>query len=117
MNTSYPCGVCSKIVAKNDNAVCSDKCDMWVHIVYNNLSKYCYRKLQKDNSPSLCMDCLKKEITFSNLSNNRLEIFMSGTTVISPNLVEENQNDQLVPQEFGTAIKNNLYTPHKINDI
>ena len=42
---------------------------------------------------------------------------MSGKTIISPNLVEENQNDQLVPQEFVAAIKNNLCTPHKMSDI
>ena len=111
MNTKYPRGVCSKIVAKNHNTVCCDKCDMWVHIACNNLSKHCYRKLQKDNSPWFCVDCLKKEMPFSDLSDNQLKIFLSGKTIISPNMVEENQIDQLVPQEFGVAIKNNLYTP------
>ena len=90
---------------------------MWVHTVCNNLSKYCYRKLQKDNSPWFCVDCLKKEMSFTNLSDNQLKIFMPGKTIISPNLVEENQNDQLVPQEFGAATKNNLYTPQEINNI
>ena len=116
MNTSYPCGVCGKTVAKNHKAACCDKCDMWVHKVCNNLSEYYYKKLQKDNSPWFCVDCLKKEMPFFNLSDNQLKIFMSGKTIISPNLVEENQNDQLVPQEFGAAIKNNLYTPQEIND-
>ena len=113
MNTSYSCGVCSKIVAKNRNAVCCDKCDIWVHMVCSNLSKYCYRKLQKDNSPWLCVDCLKKEMAFSDLSDNQLKIFVSGKTIFSPNMVEENQIDQLVPQEFGAAVKNNLYIPLK----
>ena len=117
MNTSYPCSVCSKTVAKNYNTVCCNKCDMWVHIVCKNLSKYCYRKLQKDNSPWFCVDCLKKEMLFSDLSDNQLKIFMSGKTIVSPNLVKENQNDQLVPQEIGVAIKSNLYTPQEINDI
>ena len=116
MNNSYLCGVCSKTVAKNHNAVCCDKCDMWVHIVCNNLSKYCYRKLQ-DTSPWFCVDCLKKEMPFCNLFDDQLKILISGKTIISLNLVEENQNDQLVPQEFGAAIKNNLYSPQEINDI
>ena len=90
---------------------------MWVHIVCKNLSKYCYRKLQKDNSTWFCVDCLKKEMPFSDLSDNQLKMFMSGKTIISPNLVKENQNDQLVPQEFGAAIKRNLYTPQEINGI
>ena len=74
MNTSYPCDVCSKIVAKNHNTVCCDKCDMWVHKVFNNLSKYCYRKLQKDSSPWFCVNCLKKEMPFSNLFDNQFKL-------------------------------------------
>ena len=38
-------------------------------------------------------------------------------TIISPNVVQENHNDQLILQEFGAAIKNNLYTPQEINDL
>ena len=114
MNTTYLCGVCSKIVAKNHNAVCCDKYDMLVHIVCNNLTKYCYRKLQKDNSPWFCVVCLQKEMPFSNLSDKQLKIFMSGKTIISPNLVKENQNHQLVPQEYDAAIENNLYVPQQI---
>ena len=45
MNTSYPCGVCSKIVAKNHNAVCCDKCDMWVHVVKVNIAIGNFRKI------------------------------------------------------------------------
>ena len=117
MNTSYLCGVCSKIVAKNHNAVCCNKCDMWVHTVYNNLSKYCYRKLQKDNPPWFCVNCLRKEMLFSNLSNNQFKTFMSGKTILSPSPAEKNQNYQLNSQEFSAAIKHNLYTPQEINDL
>ena len=56
-------------------------------------------------------------MSFSNLFDNQLEIFMSEKTIISLNLAEENQNDQLIPQEFGVAIKSNLYNPQEINDI
>ena len=84
---------------------------MWVHIVCNNLTKYCNRKLQKDNSPWFCVNCLKKEMPFSNISNKQFKMFMSGKANVSPNLVEENQNDQLIAQEFGAAIRSNLYSP------
>ena len=89
---------------------------MWVHIVCNNLSKYYYRKFHKDNTTWLCVDCVKKEMPFSNLSDNRLKIFMSGKIFIATNVVKENQNDQLDPQELGPAIKNNLYTAQGIDD-
>ena len=48
---------------------------------------------------------------FSNISNKQFKMFMSGKTNVSPNLVEENQNDQLIAQEFGAAIRSNLYSP------
>ena len=86
---------------------------MWVHTVCNNLSIYCYKKLQKDNSPWVYVNCLENEIPFSNLSDNQFEMFMSGKTIISSNVVEGIQNDQLIPQEFEAAIKNNLYIPLK----
>ena len=116
-DTSYPCDFSSKIIAKNHNAVCCDKCDMRIYIVCNNLSKYYYRKLQKDKYPKLYANCLRKEMAFSNLSENQLKNFMSWKTIISPSLVEENQTDLIIPQEFGAAIKNKLYTPQGINDL
>ena len=73
---------------QNRNAVCCNKFEMWVPIVCKNLSKYCYRELQKDNSPWFCVDFLKKEMPFSSLYDNQLKMFMSQKTIISPkNLV------------------------------
>ena len=104
LSPSYLCDVCSKIVAKNYKAVCCNKSNMWVHMVCNNQSKYCCRKLQNDNFPWFCLNCLGKEMSFSNLSNNQFKTFMSGKTILLPCLVEENQNDQINPQEFSVAI-------------
>ena len=47
MTQKCPCGICVKVVAKNHNAVCYDVCNLWIHINYNNVTKFCYRKLQQ----------------------------------------------------------------------
>ena len=39
IGTKFPCGVCSKPVANNHNALCCDSCDKWVHIKCNFLNK------------------------------------------------------------------------------
>ena len=36
---SFSCGVCSKTVANNHNALCCDSSDKWVHIKCNFLNK------------------------------------------------------------------------------
>ena len=51
---------------------------------------------------------------FSNLSNNQSKIFMSEKII---SLAEKNQNDQLIPQKLGAAIKNNLYTPEEVSHL
>ena len=43
--TKFWCGICSKSVANNHNALCCDNCDKWVHIKCNFLDK---KKLTKN---------------------------------------------------------------------
>ena len=62
---NFSCGVCSKPVTNNHNALCCDNCDKWVHIKCNFLNKYTYKKLQKDKSPWFYINCIKDQTTFS----------------------------------------------------
>lgn len=70
---------------------------MWVNIICNKLSKYYYRKLQKYYSPQFSTYCLRKEIKFSNLSENQFKTFVPEKTTTCPSLIEENQNFQENP--------------------
>ena len=47
MNNSFPCGICSKTVAKKHNVVCCNKCDMWVHIKCNNKQSSAIKNYKK----------------------------------------------------------------------
>ena len=64
----FPCGICLKTVANNHNALCCDSCDKWVHIKCNFLNKYTYKKLQKDNFPWFCVNCIKDHLNQINKS-------------------------------------------------
>ena len=68
----FPCLVCEKAVGTNDNAVCCDMCDRWVHIYCNNICKKTYRDLKKDQNPWFCKSFIQKEIPFSSLNDTEL---------------------------------------------
>ena len=58
-----------KNVASNHNAIWCDICNKWVHISCNNISRYCYRKLQKDSTPWYCKNCLKQVLPYNKLTD------------------------------------------------
>ena len=76
--TNFPCGVCSKTVANNNNALCCDGCDKWVHTKFNFLDNMTYKKLQKGNSPWFCLNCIKDQLPFqSQISINQNSHFVT----------------------------------------
>ena len=113
----FPCGICKKTVAANHNAVCCDICNKWVHISCNNITRYCYRKLQKDGTPWYCKICLGQTIPFSNLTAHQLEAFMLGKLITSPKLMQSN-NHLLFPNDDTENIPKNQYlTPNDFYKI
>ena len=60
----FPCLVCEKAVGTNDNAVCCDMCDRWVHIYCNNICKKTYRDLQKIKPPGSVNPVFEKKSPF-----------------------------------------------------
>ena len=113
----FPCVICKKTVAANHNAVCCDICNKGVHISYNNITRYCYRKLQKDETPWYCKICLGQAMPFSNLTDHQLEAFMLGKLITSPKLIQSN-NQLLFPNDDTENIPKNQYlTPNDFYEI
>ena len=83
---------CEKAVAINHNAICCDICNKWVHMFYNNISRYCYRRLQKDSIPWYCKNCLKQVLPFNNLTDYHLKALMLGKVIASPKLLSTNDS-------------------------
>ena len=116
MNQNCPCSICPKNVAKNYNAICCDICDLWVHIKCNNVTKYCYRKLQNDKETWFCKKFIKNIVPFSQLSDNQINNLTIGSLMTSPKqIIKENQvsfpNDK---QSSVTA--NEIFTPDEFHN-
>ena len=58
-------------------------CNKWVHICCNNISRYCYRKRQKDSTPCYCKNRLKQVLPFSKLADYQLKALMLGKVLKS----------------------------------
>ena len=86
----FPRGICKKTAAANHNAVCCDLCIKWVHKSCNNTTRYCYRKLLKDEMSWHCKICIIQTMLFSNLTDHQLETFLLGKLIISPKLILSN---------------------------
>ena len=84
----FPCGICKKSV--NRNAVCCDICNKRVHIYCSNITRYCYRKLQKNETPWYCKICTRWAMPFCNLADHQLEVLMLGKLITFPKLILSN---------------------------
>ena len=104
----FPCGICEKAVAANHYVVCCDICITWVHISCNSITRYCYRKLQKDETPCYCKICIRQVMSLSNLTNRQLEAFILGKLITSPKLILAN-NQLLFPNNYTENILKNQY--------
>ena len=108
----FPCRICEKTVATNHNAAYSDICNKW-----NNITRYCYRKLQTDETPWYCKICIRQAMLFSNLTDHQLEAFMLDKLITSPKLILSN-NQLLFPNGNPINIPKNQYlTPNDFYEI
>ena len=55
-----------------------------VHIAYNNLNVYTYRKLHKDKSPWYCICSFRKELPHGSTDDTQLKKLLHGEVVVSP---------------------------------
>ena len=80
--------------------------------ILNNITRYSYRKLQKDETSWYCKICLGQAMLFSNLIDHQLQAFMLGKLITSPKLIQSN-NQLLFPNDDTENIPKNQYlTPN-----
>ena len=111
MTPKFPCGVCYKAVAKNRNAMSCDSCNLWIYIKCNNLTKFCYRKLQTSQEPWYCKNCMKQILPFSELSESQLSRVRKENLISSPKKIIQDNNLVFLNDQYRTAIKNDSFTP------
>ena len=69
MVIQFLCGICSKAVANNHQAIKYDKCYLWIHIKYNKINKQTYNYLKSDSSHWFCISCTKEFLPFSGIED------------------------------------------------
>ena len=114
---NFSCNICEKAVASNHNAISCDTCNKWVHISCNNISRYCYRKLQKSNTPWYCKNCLKQVPPLNKLTDYQLKALMSVKVLTSPKLLSTNDYLLFPDEECENAAKTELMTPDDFYQI
>ena len=108
MTPKFPCGICPKAVAKNPSAVCCEICNLWVHIKCNNITKFCYRKLQQSREPWFCHGFV---LPFSELTYSQLNRITKGNFLSFPKKIIQENNSAFLDVESGTSVKNDCLTP------
>ena len=104
----FPCNICGKNVANNHNAICCDICNKWVHSSCNNISRYCYRKLQKNSTPWYCQNFLKQGLPYNKLIDYQLKALMLSKVLTSPNFLSTNDYLLFPDRECENAAKTEL---------
>ena len=112
MTPKCPCGICAKHVEKNHNAVCCDICNLWVHIKCNNITKFCYRKLQNSQDPWYCKKCIKQILPFSELTESHLNRVAKRNLIPSPKKTIQENN--LIFLKLASAIFYQIFISHQM---
>ena len=82
-----------------------------MQISCNNISRYCYRKLQKDSPPWYCKNCLKQILPYNKLTDYQLKVLNLGKVLTSPKLLSTNDYLLFPHEECENAAKTELMTP------
>ena len=69
MVIQFPCGICSKAVANNHQAIKCDRCNLWIHIKCNKINKQTYNYLKSHISHWFCISCTKEFLPFSSIKD------------------------------------------------
>ena len=113
MISEFPCGTCSKRVTNNHYAVYCDICKIWVLIKCNNITKYCYRKLEKSEDQWYCKNCVR-DIEFS---QNQLEKVFIDKLVTSPKNVLKANPINFTNKKLRIITHNDLVTPEDFDNL
>ena len=94
---AFPCGICSKPVAKNHRAVQCDICDFWIHIKCNHISPTTYDKMKEETVLLwCCVKCTNESIPFSETPDEILHLTFQGKNPDFFPVLTSNRNDDFV---------------------
>ena len=84
---------------------------------FNNISRYCCRKLQKDSTPWYCKNCLKQVLSFNKLIDYHLKALKLGKVLTSPKLLSTKNYLLFSRWTMENVAKTELMTPDNFYQI
>ena len=67
MVIQFPCGICSKAVANNHQAIKCEKCNLWIHIKCNKINNQTHNYLKSDRFYWFYISCTNEFFPFSSI--------------------------------------------------
>ena len=96
MVIQFSCGICSKAVANNHQAIKCDKCNLWIHIKCNKINKQTYNYLKSDSSHWFCISCTKEFLPFSGIEDGEFAHATLGKKLSLPMFqTHQNQSEKI----------------------
>ena len=78
-NTKFPCINCAKSCRSNQNCLCCDVCNNWIHLTCTRLNNSQFQKLAQSDEAYFCIKCLQDSLPFLNEGPNKSSICVSNT--------------------------------------
>ena len=85
----------------------------WVHKKCNNITKFCYQKLQNSQDSWYCKKCIKQILPFSELTASWLNMVTKENLISSPKKIIQKNNLTFLNDEYGTSVNNDYLIPDK----
>ena len=85
----------------------------WVHKKCNNITKFCYQKLQNSQDSWYCKKYIKQILPFSELTESQLNMVTKENLISSPKKIIQKNNLTFLNDEYGTSINNDCLIPDK----
>ena len=116
MVIQFPCGICSKAVANNHQAIKCDKCNLWIHSKCNKINKQTYNYLKSDSSHWFCISYTKEFLPFSTIEDGE---FAHATLHEKVKFTQVSNTSKSIKENFIQAInsENNSSRYFTLNDL
>ena len=88
----YGCKNCTKVIKHNQDSICCDICNIWVHLKCSGLSKVEFKTLSQGNrdEPWFCKTCICESLPFENLNNKQIyKLWYKESPMLMKSKIEE----------------------------
>ena len=118
MVINFPCSICTKRNGDNDGFTYCDKCNLWVHIKFNNLNFADYQYLNVNDDSWLFFKCNSELFPFGTLNNKIINQYINRNNMQKKNNDEDNSSSLVLkPPPNLNSLFNQINNSSEIHDF